>query len=371
METEAKQARRYTDLKSRTISALVVVAFYIVYILLSFFSSERWVVTFIPSKITGIVFFVLGFISLLMVTVILFFACREITNLFFEGQKSKLIWTTCVMFVLLYVNSLYYLISANFFNAVDDEWRIVFGCFVGLVFLSGIISYVANTIFVAIANKKHRASKNSMFWYPFLTTITTLFLIAFLYVSVIHEWTTIMLLILIPTFSDVFGYFVGCKIGKHKLTPNISPNKSWEGLTIGSYLITLILISAIIACFVYADRNDTGHYDSHLAAHVFLGCQTCSFAYEYNVRPYFWIIYISCTFLFITISFLGDLFFSYVKRLFKIKDFSNLLPGHGGILDRIDSMMLLFIFYFLITIILQASTTDGILEAKLMWFGVY
>ncbi|MCQ3908248.1 MAG: phosphatidate cytidylyltransferase [Mycoplasmoidaceae bacterium] len=66
------------------------------------------------------------------------------------------------------------------------------------------------------------------------------------------------------------------------------------------------------------------------------------------------------------VSIFGDLFFSFIKRRFNIKDFSNLLPGHGGILDRLDAPILVFTFYFLITVIMQLimslhnGMTDGL-----------
>ena len=101
--------------------------------------------------------------------------------------------------------------------------------------------------------------------------------------------------------TDIGGYLFGKTFKGRKLT-KISPNKTYSGLY-GSYIFSTAL------CIFFYDKY---------------------FSYQ--------IIVLTCI-LISTISQLGDLFFSYLKRKAKIKDTSNILPGHGGVLDRIDGMI--------------------------------
>ena len=120
---------------------------------------------------------------------------------------------------------------------------------------------------------------------------------------------------MITIVTDSYAYFIGRLIGKHKLLEEISPKKTWEGTIGGSIMSTFI-------CTVY---------------------------YITVINPQISILKIIFTVLFLSIiGQFGDLFFSAIKRLFGIKDFSNIMPGHGGILDRLDSIifvMLAFTFF--------------------------
>lgn len=118
-------------------------------------------------------------------------------------------------------------------------------------------------------------------------------------------------LILIPMItawgSDVFAYLAGRTFGKNKLAPQISPNKTVEGSVGG-------IIGGIIGMFIF------GYFTSSFIeiSPVMLG-----------IIGGFGAI----------LGQMGDLFFSVIKRQSGIKDFSNLIPGHGGILDRFDSVL--------------------------------
>lgn len=125
----------------------------------------------------------------------------------------------------------------------------------------------------------------------------------------------IIFLMSITIITDSYAYFIGNLIGRNKLLEVISPNKTWEG-TIGG---------SLVATFV------------------------CTTYYLTVINPNASVIIISIVVLFLSlVGQFGDLLFSAIKRRYKIKDFSNIMPGHGGVLDRLDSIifvMLAFTFF--------------------------
>lgn len=111
---------------------------------------------------------------------------------------------------------------------------------------------------------------------------------------------------------DTFAYFIGIKFGKHKLSPSISPKKSIEGSIAGFFgAILLCIISGYLRFYFGAEGIPTSFF---IAAGVIIG--------------------LAAQF--------GDLSASLIKRKFGAKDYSNILPGHGGLLDRIDSILFAF-----------------------------
>ena len=129
----------------------------------------------------------------------------------------------------------------------------------------------------------------------------------------IHNWDNGRVLILLPFvisfMSDTGAYFTGYFLGKHKLAPEISPKKTVEGFVGG---IAGAVIGVIIYCIVL---------EKYL-----------HFAVNYYYIPVYGILGSLG-------AVLGDLCFSAIKRQTGIKDYGNLIPGHGGILDRFDSMI--------------------------------
>lgn len=112
--------------------------------------------------------------------------------------------------------------------------------------------------------------------------------------------------------ADAAAYFVGRACGRRKLAPDISPGKTWEG-AIGGLLA--VLVYAIICGFTVPALN----------AHLASGGA--------------WLLYVGAGVLLCGVSVIGDLFESAVKRQASVKDSGTLLPGHGGVLDRIDSAL--------------------------------
>jgi phosphatidate cytidylyltransferase len=115
----------------------------------------------------------------------------------------------------------------------------------------------------------------------------------------------VALFILLCVANDTGGYVVGVLIGRHPLAPSVSPKKTWEGL-----LGSVVLASVVGVLGVHL------MFDGDPAVGALLGVAT------------------------VVVATLGDLGESLIKRDLELKDMGTLLPGHGGILDRIDSMLL-------------------------------
>lgn len=136
-----------------------------------------------------------------------------------------------------------------------------------------------------------------------------------------HPWMLIALISMI-WINDTGAFLVGCTIGKHRLFPRLSPKKSWEGFVGG-------MIFNVIAGVVFA---------FFLPLNLYL---------PYN-NFFVWIVMGILVTLLATI---GDLFESMIKRTMGVKDSGKIIPGHGGILDRIDSLLAvapgIFIFFMM------------------------
>lgn len=158
-----------------------------------------------------------------------------------------------------------------------------------------------------------------------MATITGIFYVSFFSFHVIlidkTEASILIWLAILSAFgTDIFAYFTGFLIGKHKLCPKISPKKTIEGAIGG-------ILGSVVLCwtFGYFFINDLIY---HCVIIGFIG----SIAAQ-----------------------LGDLTASVFKRKMGIKDYGNLIPGHGGILDRFDSVLFTspFVYYYIVLVIFR------------------
>jgi|TARA_X000001036_G_C20633442_1_gene788124 phosphatidate cytidylyltransferase len=197
---------------------------------------------------------------------------------------KKRIYTSIILFLIIYL-----IISFNFF----------------LLFILIVLGNLSILEFFNISKRIIKNKFNLFFINTIFSLYIFLFCILFFYFSNILYLKIILFSLLFGCIaSDVGGYVFGKFFKGPKLT-KISPKKTITG-SIGSIIFTIVIITFL---FFYI-TNSFSYYSIIIAILTSLSCQV------------------------------GDLFFSYLKRKAKIKDTGNFLPGHGGILDRLDGILL-------------------------------
>lgn len=200
-----------------------------------------------------------------------------------NNNTKKRIFTSIILFSLVLLSIKY--------NYILTYILIIFGILSLLEFLQ-----INSKIFSNISYK--------YFINAFFTVYLIIFCIFIFYCSNILQLKIIIFLLLFGCIaSDVGGFIVGKTFKGPKLT-KISPNKTYSG-AIGSFLFTFLILSIFI--FIFKAK------------------------FSYNVVILSFFTSLSCQ--------IGDLFFSFLKRKAQIKDTGNFLPGHGGILDRVDGIL--------------------------------
>ena len=177
--------------------------------------------------------------------------------------------------------------------------------------------YISPTIFLFIAlflimmlfnHREYSFSKVSLF-----ITISTMISLSFLHVIMVrrlgNENLDVLVVLIGSWITDTCAYFTGFFLGKHKLAPEISPKKTVEGSIGGVLGVILILVA-----YAYAIGNIM-NVSVNLVSVVIIGLVAG------------------------IVSQFGDLCASIIKREHNIKDFGNIMPGHGGVMDRFDSLL--------------------------------
>ena len=163
--------------------------------------------------------------------------------------------------------------------------------------------------------------KNPEYNYPIpqayvVLSMTTLILIPFYFSDSYNPYPILLIFILI-WISDTMSYFFGSYFGNTKMRIKVSPNKTWEGF-----------IGGFLSCLIFS---------------IF------SFSYIQEIYPFWKTISLG---IFIPVfGLIGDIYQSKLKRMAGVKDSGSILPGHGGIFDRLDSAMGVSYISFLITIL--------------------
>ena len=190
---------------------------------------------------------------------------------------------------------------------------IPFWVFVGERMLPALVTlFLYVVLLFAVAMKSHyTVTMEKMGGSFFLSIVIPYFLSTFIRIREMPDWRYYILLpFVVAWLSDAFALFAGMAFGKHKLAPELSPKKTVEGAVggvAGSVAATLIYGFVMSACFGAAAVRY-----GLLILYALLGAVVAQF---------------------------GDLAFSYIKRQYDIKDYGTIFPGHGGVLDRFDSVI--------------------------------
>ena len=211
--------------------------------------------------------------------------------------------------------------------SIENKKRLIFGLiFISILWFATLYSVASCSILFSIIGLiciyemyQLRIGKTKLI--PLVYIITPFILIQILiwkylsiniYDNIVWMPEVILYMFALTWTFDTFAYIFGVKFGKHKILPSISPKKSWEGF-IGGLIFTTIL-----AIFIFGENIN-------------------------KILMYSVLIPISAT--------LGDFIESYYKRKAMAKDSGNLIPGHGGMLDRMDSLLISISVISLIIII--------------------
>jgi phosphatidate cytidylyltransferase len=188
---------------------------------------------------------------------------------------------------------------------------------------------IAPFVFLAIGMRRDDLSRSYPAAAASVFAFTYVALPMGMLVQIREQWSgafLLLYLLLLVWAGDIFAYFIGRSLGRHLMSPRISPKKTWEGAA--ASLIASLVIGVLL--YNYALPISTWLLNAHLIAR-----RDGYFALE---KPPLWpVIFLSIA---INIAAqLGDLVESLIKRGAGVKDSGTILPGHGGMLDRIDALL--------------------------------
>ncbi len=231
-----------------------------------------------------------------------FLGCYEMLSC--VRKKNKSVWFAIPICLAAVFFPLF--LRYSYVSGISSDLAIKFAFGIALIML---IYVFAVAVF---DNKKTDVSDAAVIYVACLYIISGFTAIVYL-----HDYIQLGRYIYILTFicawtTDIFAYFTGRFLGKHKLIESVSPKKTVEGA-----------IGGVVFCVI---------------AVVVFGILIESFFNPTGIRANYLVLAVSGVFISV-VSQIGDLIMSLVKRKYEIKDYGKLLPGHGGILDRFDSVI--------------------------------
>ena len=276
-------------MKKRTISGAIYVA-----ILLTFFLLRQ----FVNYK----AFHLLTYFLIAMGT---FELARAIRSLSINGT-----YYLAIIFGILFV-PVYYLGEHVVYSGLGYLFAIYFIVF--MLIVSCVLAIITN------ADLSKFAWTGLQFIYPALLLLCMLIINE----NIVEGLFILILGFVISPISDTFAYFVGSLFGGKKLCPKLSPKKTWSGAiggTIGG------ILSSLVVYWIFMPTVDVS-----------------------LPNLFFMIVGLVAS----IINIFGDLFESFIKRKMDIKDMGKIMPGHGGVLDRIDGTMFVMAFLYIVFLVVK------------------
>ncbi|WP_223206552.1 phosphatidate cytidylyltransferase [Mycoplasmopsis canis] len=279
-------------------------------------------------------------ISLIIVFALAFWAFFELAKSFLKNNILAFFQASLMLLSLLLWIRMYdlfkfqradYIISLNLLH----ETIIYDYIYWIILFVNVIVFVISRALDLGKQTNVIGLLRNALHFFITFLVISAFFK-TFLFLNLIKSGIFyILLFVIISVAHDIGGFFGGMFFGhkffKNKLAPTISPKKTYEGAIVG--ILSSIIISIIFSLSYYGGSR-THAIDNDLISLLTQG----------GGRTIVLIVFLVLAPIF---ALTGDLYFSFVKRTVEIKDFSRILRGHGGLLDRIDSITFVF-FLFLI-----------------------
>ncbi len=341
---------------TRAIYSVVFCVFYLISVVNSILSDAKF--GWFPEQGHGadVTREVFSYFQIAWMSIISILAVREITNLHF--YKNIMIYTLVAFSLLACTITPSMIFVAQKFDYChkSDKWY----------FYTFMLTWVSCYAFIFIVNiigfwMQGLWDAKKIFIHLLLIVLVSMYITSWTYFSFFKGWITLLILFLIVCLTDAMAYICGMLFGKRKVSAYISPNKTLGGVIGGVTCATLIVMLLFIGFSYIPDSyNVLGNFFGIKFEYKVANALPIDNA-SYSRAPWWWVSVVVIVVLLSIIAVVGDLSYSYIKRIYKIKDFSHLLPGHGGVLDRIDSHTFVVTAFFIFTIMISYfSSTAGL-----------
>lgn len=331
-------------LNSRSKTGIYIGLYYLLLFIFAAFSDPRgkegngWT-WWIGSSTNQYIAYTSAVFFIILLLPIVYLMGKELCSCFLKTNNKQIIITiTTLIYLTQLIPTIVYM-PFTYSNSHwhTSAWNLTY-IFIGSSTLLPIISYF---ILLTIIKRSQHKTKFNIFWFPVLCIFVGWTFEWLQYLTLIRYWSTLFLLVGCVVGVDVFGYIFGSMFGKHQLS-SVSPKKTWEG-AIGGIITSTGIMLLLLYLFSFSPSQVCGSNGGDAPQGSFIGIQLGK---QTTLDTPIW--WISCTLIIIVIgcvSVLGDLMFSWIKRKNNIKDFSNILKEHGGVLDRIDALILVISFF--------------------------